>query len=733
MSPTDSTSVPPALDNTRDSAAPPERLLVVDDEEVNRDVLSRRLRRAGYEVECANDGPEALAKVREKSYDMLLVDIMMPGMTGMEVLKEIRAKFSASELPVIIVSALNESNQIVEALALGANDYVTKPIEFSIAIARIQTQLARRRADQAMRANQESYALAALGTRDGVWDWNLATDEITYSPRWKELIGYAAEEVGSSKQEWFDRIHPEDRAGVEREITRFLENPTGEFFCEHRLRHKDGIYRWMLCRGGFRGASGSAERRLIGSLADITTSKSYDSLTGLPNRLLLIERLTPLLEQCQKNETPNFALLFIDLDGFKLVNDSLGHTAGDNLLKIVAQRLHDGVRAKGRKHCDEVVRFGGDEFVALLTDLGSSNEATAVAQRLLERLRAPFEIDRREIFVSASIGVAMADPRYADSAQMIHDADTAMYTAKSSGRSCVRLFDEHMRTHALERLELQNDLAGALQNGELVLHYQPKVHIDTGKCYGFEALVRWNRPGHGFIPPGRFISIAEETGLIISVGLWVLREACRQLKQWQERFPMTPPLQMSVNVSVKQLESLQFLDSVQQVLRESGVPPSSLQLEMTESVVLMETERIASLLRDLKALGISLSVDDFGTGYSSLNRLDRYPFDNVKIDRSFIVRMDRDERSAQVVKGILTLSHNLKMDVIAEGVERESQANRLLDFGCRCAQGYLYAEALPAVKVETMLRTAADAPQVERRAPKHEPVDLLSMEGINRS
>jgi diguanylate cyclase (GGDEF)-like protein/PAS domain S-box-containing protein len=699
---------PATLDGSNNSAVEQERLLVIDDEEVNRDVLSRRLRRAGYAVETANDAPEGLRKVSESSFDMVLTDNLMPGMSGIELLKEIRKTTSASELPVIIVSAVSESDQIVAALSLGANDYITKPIDFSVAIARIRTQLARRHADRAMRANQESYALAALGAKDGVWDWNLATDEIAYSPRWKELLGYLPEEIQASKDEWFERIHPEDRVAVEREIARYLEEPAGrEFYCEHRLRHRDGIYRWMLCRGGLHKAPEASGKHLIGSLADITTSKSYDALTGLPNRLLLIERLTPLIEQCRKSECSNFALLFIDLDGFKLVNDSLGHTAGDHLLKNVAKRLQEGVRAKGRRHSDEVVRFGGDEFVALLTDLERPSQAMAIGERLLERLRAPFSIDRREIFVAASIGVAMADPRYAEPGEMIRDADTAMYTAKSSGRSCVRMFDEGMRTDALERLELQNDLASAIPNGELALYYQPKVHIHDGKCFGFEALVRWNRRGQGFIPPVRFISIAEETGLIIPVGTWVLKEACRQLKEWQERFPSDPLLQMSVNVSVKQLEHPQFLETVMQVLRESGIPAQTLQLEMTESVVAKEIERISSLLRELKALGISLSVDDFGTGYSSLNRLDRYPFDNVKIDRSFIVRMDRDERSAQVVRGILTLTRNLKMDVIAEGVERESQAARLLEFGCRSAQGHLYSEAVSATNAEKILREAA--------------------------
>jgi len=689
-----------------------ERLLVVDDELPNRDMLSRRLRRAGYAVETAADGTDALLALSRGHFDLLLLDIMMPVMSGLELLKHIRNTFSSSLLPIIMVSARNESDLIVQALSTGANDYITKPIDFSVALARIQSQLARKRADDAMREIREHDALMARATKDGIWDWNLDTGQVLYSSRWKELLGYGQEEIGNTTQDWFSRIHMDDRASVEAELKRYLvTEPQGEFVSEHRMRHKTGSYRWMLCRGAIHQGTNGSGKRLVGSTSDTTTSKSFDSLTGLPNRVMLIEKLRPLLEQHRFAPKNTFAVLFIDLDGFKLVNDTLGHIAGDHLLKAVAGRLQETIRSEAPGKPDELARFGGDEFVALLVNLSNQDEALAVAGRVLGQMRLPFVLEGREVFVGASIGVAMAHPRYETPEEIIRDADAAMYCAKSSGRFTVRVFDESMRAGAIERLELQNDLAKVIEARQLILDYQPKVHMDTGRCFGFEALLRWQHPRHGLIVPDRFISIAEESGLIVPIGLWVLEQASRQLAAWHSKFPSESPLQMNVNVSVKQLDHPQFVDSVRRVLDETRIPPASLQLEMTESLIMADTEAKLAVLSDLKKLGVGLSVDDFGTGYSSLNRLDQYPFDNIKIDRSFITRIDRDERSAQVVRGILALSTSLQMDVIAEGIERRSQVDRLLHLGCRAGQGHFFSPPLSGEQAEQLLTSASLLPQ----------------------
>lgn len=681
-----------------------ERLLVVDDEESNRDLMSRRFRRAGYSVATAADGQQALQWTQNNRVDLVLLDIMMPRTSGLALLKTLRATYTSSQLPIIMVSAIHESDQIVEALGQGANDYITKPIDFSVAVARIRTQLLRKKADEALRESEERYALAALGTKDGLWDWNREADQINYSTRWKELLGYEEKEIGTAPQEWLSRIHPEDRARVDAEFTQHLaKGDKAEFVSEHRIQHKNGSYRWMLCRGVTVQPASGSPGRMVGSLSDITTSKAFDSLTGLPNRVLFVEKVAALLQQTSKPEAKTFAVLFIDLDGFKVINDSLGHDVGDQLLKAMARRLQDAVRSD-RKGChDEVARFGGDEFAVLVTNLANSDEGVLVAERILERLRALFKLEDREVFIGASIGIAMADPQYETPTEILRDADTAMYRAKSSGRSQCRLFDAAMRANAVERLELQNDLPKAIENKELALYYQPKVRLDTGKLFGFEALLRWKHPDYGFISPLRFIPIAEETGLIISVGAWVLEETCRQLRTWQDNFPSDPPLQISLNVSVKQLDHPGFVDCVRKALQETGVPPHSLQLELTESVLLAEGEATTKILYELKDLGVGLSVDDFGTGYSSLNRLDRYPFDNIKIDQSFINRLGQDERSAKVIRSIVMLAQNLKIDVIAEGVERLEQAEQLLHLGCQSGQGYLFAKPLPVEEAESLL------------------------------
>ena len=386
-----------------------------------------------------------------------------------------------------------------------------------------------------------------------------------------------------------------------------------------------------------------------------------------------------------------------------MINDSLGHVVGDQMLKAVAKRLQDAVRSDRKHTRDEVARFGGDEFAVLLIDLAEANEAVLVAERILERLRARFQLEGREVFASASIGIAMEDPKYESPTEILRDADTAMYRAKSSGRAQYRLFDTAMRADAMERLQLQSDLPKALTEKQFQLYYQPKVRLETGKLFGFEALLRWDHPDCGFIPPLRFIPVAEETGLIIPIGAWVLEETCRQLRAWQEHFPMEPPLQISINVSVKQLFHPGFVDSVREALGQAGILPRSLQLELTESVLLSENEAAADILNELKGLGVELSVDDFGTGYSSLNRLDRYPFDNIKIDQSFVVRMGQDERSAKVIRSIVALAQNLKMDVIAEGVETTGQAEELLRLGCPSGQGYLFAKPLPVEQAEALL------------------------------
>jgi len=701
------------------SDAPRGPLLVVDDEEANRDMLARRLQRAGYRVEVAESGPQALELLDRRPFDLVLLDIMMPGMSGIELLRLLRATDSPDELPVIMVSALNDSAQIVEALNLGANDYVTKPVDFLVARARIESQLTRKRAEEALRKSEERYALAVRGANDGLWDWDLEQGTVYYSPRWKQMLGFRDEEIGVAPAEWLGRIHPEDRPGFDAELTRHLA-PGGppEFVSEHRLRQCDGTYRWVLSRGIVLRAPDGRARRMAGSLTDITESKAFDPLTSLPNRVLFTDQLERALGRMKAGELSRFAVLFVDLDHFKIINDSLGHLLGDRLLVEVSRRLLGAVRshpARGRR--DLVARLGGDEFAILLEDLHEDRDAELVARRILERLQEPFALDGKEAFTGASIGIAEGTPEYASAMEILRDADTAMYRAKALGRSCCVVFDAEMRARAIERLELENDLRKALERHELVVYYQPKMELAGGALRGFEALLRWRHPKRGLLGPSEFIPIAEETGLIVPIGLWTLREACRTMRRWLDEFPQPSRLEMSVNVSARQFRQPDFVDQVAQILAETGLSPERLQLEITETVLMEDRRAALSVLERLKALGVGLKIDDFGTGYSSLNYLSEFPFDSLKIDRSFVLHLGQDNNALEVVKTILSLGETLRLEVVAEGVETIEQLETLKELGCRFGQGYYFAAPMDAESARTFAaeqqRCAGSTPPAE--------------------
>jgi len=680
----------------------PETLLIVDDEEFNRDMLSRRLRRAGYRVECAASGPQAIQALETETIGAVLLDIMMPGMSGLEVLKALRAAHSPSQLPIIMVSSIHDGEEIAEALNAGANDYVTKPVDFAVTLARIKTQLTRRRAEEALRENEERYALAMRGSREGLWDWDFSSERVLYSQGWKDLLGFSESEIGDSPLEWLGRIYEQDRPQVESALAERKASQYGtEFSSEHRIQHKNGDYRWVLCRGAIVRAADSNPIRMVGSMSDITSSKAFDSLTGLSNRTSFVDKLTTLLRETSANQRNTFALLFLDLDRFKVINDSLGHGIGDELLQAVARRLEGSVHfRRNQRSLDDLARFGGDEFAVLLTELKHPLDSVVVARRILDRLRGPFQLGGREILAKASIGITLVDASYSTAAEILRDADIAMYRAKAAGGGRYELFDATLRDDAMERLELEHRLGQALERKELVLYYQPKVCLKTGRTMGFEALVRWQHPEKGLISPAKFIPLAEETGAIIPIGAWVVEEAAAQLARWQAQFPLEPPLTMSLNVSVKQLWDADFVGLVRRTLTKTGISPATLQLEITESVAMREDDFPAKVLHELKELGVTLDIDDFGTGYSSLNRLDQYPFDAIKIDRAFVLRLHKDARLIEVIRSIVMLANSMNLFITAEGIETKEDADALVSLGCQCGQGYLFSRPLAAEEIE---------------------------------
>jgi diguanylate cyclase (GGDEF)-like protein/PAS domain S-box-containing protein len=675
-------------------------LLVVDDNEPNRDGLSRHLRRQGYLVTAAADGDAALALIAEGRYDLVLLDVEMPGMSGLDVLTRLRAAHSDTELPVIMVTARSQGPDIVEAFRLGANDYVTKPVDIPVALARIATHLSRKWAFEDLRVSEERYALAARGANDGLWDWNLSTDEVYWSPRWKAMLGYEESDIGVSPNEWFDRVHPEDLTLVSQALAAHLDDQSSHFEVEHRVLDRRGAYRWVLCRAAGVWSRDGIATRIAGSFSDITDTKLADPLTGLPNRLLFLDLLERAIKRADRNNSA-FALLALGLDRFTMVNDSLGPAAADRLLVAVAERLQSSLRPTDAVTREAstftLARLGGDEFTVLVDDITDAGDAVSIAERLRRALLEPFDIDGNQVFTSAIVGITVSTTGYTRPDEVLRDASVALHRAKAGGMAC-EVFDPAMRDRAVLRLQLETDLRKAIDERALEMHYQPILSLRSGRVVAFEALVRWRHPDRGFVNPGEFIGIAETTGLIHEVGRLTLTESCRQMARWKKQFGDAAPRVMCVNISSRQFAGVDLIAEIEAILQETGLAPSSLKLEITESAFINNISTAQATLERAQSLSIEWSLDDFGTGYSSLSHLHRLQVDTVKVDRSFVSRLEDDARGFEMVQAIVTLAHNLGMDVVAEGVETSEQAAQLLALGCEYAQGFYFSKAVAAAE-----------------------------------
>ena len=567
----------------------------------------------------------------------------------------------------------------------------------------------RKEAEKALREAEVRYrtlveqipAITYIDRADG-------SDEPLYtSPQIEEMLGYTAEEWLEGRL-WSECLHPVDKERVLAADERF-ESGGERFSEEYRLFAKDGSVVWVREDAVLTRDETGGPLYWQGVLFNITERKAleeqlqrqalHDTLTGLPNRALFSDRLQHAVARTQRRGG-KVAVLFMDLDNFKVINDSLGHNAGDELLVGVTGRLRASLRPE-----DTAARLGGDEFAILLVDLNNVDEATLVAERIGDKLRAPFELAHRETFVTASIGVAISGttgtPRWPE--ELLRHADLAMYRAKHSGKARYAIFEEAMSARAMERLELSNDLRRALEREEFAVHYQPQVSLATGGTVGFEALVRWEHPERGQLLPARFIPLAEETGLIVPIGQWVLREACYQAKEWNRQYPSDPSLIVCVNLSAKQLRDPNLYRVVGQILEESGLEPGSLELEITESVAMEDAPATAAALEELHTLGVRVIIDDFGTGYSSLSYLEKFPMDYIKIDRSFVGELEGESGSRVLVKVMIDLVHTLGLEVIAEGVETTGQLERLREMGSDIAQGRYFSRPLPSEAAASLL------------------------------
>jgi diguanylate cyclase (GGDEF)-like protein/PAS domain S-box-containing protein len=556
--------------------------------------------------------------------------------------------------------------------------------------------------------SEERYALAVRAANDGIWDWDLISDSLYLSPRWHAILGRPQPEGGDRGPEtWFELVHPADLTRVRAAVREHLEGRSPHLRAEHRMRHTDGGWRWVLTRGLATRADDGRATRMAGSMSDVTDRRLaqlrlqhdalHDSLTGLPNRTLFMDRVHQTLARLTRDPRPACAVLFMDVDRFKLVNDSLSHAVGDKLLVALAARLATAVRPG-----DTVARLGGDEFAVLLQGIADPAEAMLVADRILEALRPSFEIDGHDLFASISVGVALHVAELT-SADLLANADIAMYHAKRRGRGRAAVFDDAMRRRVVDRLARENELRRVVQCALLDIHYQPIVSLATGDICGMEALARWPADW-GEVSPSEFIPIAEDTGLIGALWGHVLRTALGSLAAWRRRGLISDEVCMSVNLSGRQLDDPGLAAELHAAIERTQVPPAALKLEITESTLVAEPEHTRDVFAEVCSGGVGLHLDDFGTGYSSLSALHRFPVDALKIDRSFVAELGSNRESGEVIiRSTVAMAHSLGLPVIAEGIEVPAQLRRLRSLGCEFGQGHLFSPAVSATDMAALL------------------------------
>ena len=689
------------------------RVLLVEDCPDHAALISAKLKKATRlrtEITHVDRVSKGIERIADGGFDVVLLDFSLPDSFGIDTFRRVHE--AAPRLPIIVLTSLDDNQLAVQAVREGAQDYLIKrEADTRLLVRSILYAIERQTAEDALRDSEERYALAVRGANDGLWDWDLGADVVFYSPRWKSMLGFAVEDVGDSPREWIDRIHPDDRPPFRRHLDAHLAGASEQLEFEHRMRNAAGEYLWVLARGvAVRDESGKPYR-MAGSQTDITARKRaehqlqhdalHDGLTGLANRALFIDRLAFALADVQRRAAPHFSVLFFDLDRFKNVNDSLGHAVGDKLLLGISRRLEHFLRPG-----DTVARLGGDEFAILIHRVEDASGAIHVADRIQDILSMNFSIGGHDVMVTASIGIAHSSTGYTNPEEILRDADIAMYRAKAEGKARYEIFDRDMHQSAVALLKLETELRRSVHRGDFLMNYQPIVSLTTGGIVGFEGLVRWQHPERGIVKPANFIAIAEETGLIVPLGWWVLRESCQQTRLWQEQFPSEPPLWISVNMSGKLFMKSDMVNHLLGILEETGLEPRNLRLEVTENVVMDHADLAIRNLMELRALGIQLSIDDFGTGYSSLSYLQRFHYDELKIDRSFISQLGSPGESRAIVETILTLASSLGIGVVAEGIETADQVDRLRQMQCPHGQGFWFSRPLTPTAAGELIESA---------------------------
>jgi diguanylate cyclase (GGDEF)-like protein/PAS domain S-box-containing protein len=678
-----------------------------EDNATSRD-LGQRLEDLGYKVVgLASTTRQAQRLLTRLELDLILLDIGNGDGFG-----DVQA---LGDLPVICLASQVDAHTLERGRLAGSFDVLIKPVEDRQLHASVEMALSRWKLEHTAKENGEHFSLAMLATGEGVWDWDLKSGKFYYSPSWKTMLGYAEDEIGDSPDEWFQRVNADDRQELQADFVSHVKGDSSNFEREYRIRHADGGDRWMLARGiALRGLDGGAYR-MAGVQIDITDRKRveerqaydllHDPLTGLPNRALFMDRLDFRLERTKRYTNVPFAVLYLDLDRFKVVNDTLGHAAGDQLLITTSVRIQQCLRPE-----DTVARLAGDEFAILIDEVHDIHDAERISERIRSRLVTTTLLGSVERSPTASIGIALCDNNYDSPEDLLRDADLAMYRAKSLGKNRQQVFDAAMFTGAVALLQLEVELKRAVARQEWLVHYQPIISLVSGETIGVEALLRWQHPERGVVYPMEFIRVAEDTGYILRIGEFVLRTVCKQVKEWRDAG--RPALWAAVNISARQFQDEHLVEMVSRILEETGLQSDGLRLEVTESVAMHDLEYTVRILNELDKLGVYTSLDDFGTGYSSLSYLKRFPLKVLKIDQSFIQDIKVNKNSEAITEAIIAMARSLNLEVVAEGVEKEDQLNFLRGLVCDHVQGYFFSRPMSSELMgENLSRVTAFKPE----------------------
>ena len=694
-----------------------ELILVIDDDVGIRDLARHVLTAQGFLMISADNGEQGLQLFQDRKPDIVMLDVMMPGQDGFEVCTALRRLPVGKHTPVLMITSLEDVESIDRAYQAGATDFVTKPFNWPLLCHRLRYMLRASRAMSDLSKSRETLADAQRLAGLSSWEWDLESNVVYWSKEIYARFGVPEDSVNSNSDSFWNLIHPDDRDAVKEAFVAAIkaEKPYNQ---DYRIVLPNGATQIIHVQGRTEYDGDGRALRMHGTIQDITERKRteeqirhlafYDSLTSLPNRMLFKEQLNQALQSARREER-YVSILFLDLDNFKRVNDTLGHTIGDLLLQDVGARLAQCIRAEdslARNPSAQpnltVARLGGDEFTVLLGRIANTQDAAKVAQRILDSLAEPIDVDGHELFVSASIGIAVYPFDGEETETLIKNADAAMYHAKSNGRSRYHFYNPSMNASALEKLNLERNLRKALDRGEFVLYFQPLVHGTSGEIIGNEALLRWIHPERGLISPGKFIPLAEETGLIVPIGQWVIETACKQNVEWQKAG--LPSVPVMVNLSSVQFHDPKLVLKVEEVLNETGLDPHYLTLELTESMLMQDSEHNITTLLELRRLGVGLAIDDFGTGFSSLNYLKRFPVDHLKIDQSFVRDITQDPGNSAIALAIIALARSLNLGVVAEGVETPEERDFLRSNGSPDMQGFLFCEPQPAALIAEVWR-----------------------------